>query len=182
MMIDEKRIVELLASTTTRDEGFELLVRSLREPIYWHIRRLVVCHEDAQDVMQNAFINIYRYIDGFKGESSLRTWVYKVATNESLRHLKRQRGGGESLDSREGIIEQFHAEQGVDFGSAEALFQQALLLLPEKQQVVFNLRYYEQMSYEQIAQITGRSISSLKTNYHYAYTRVKEYILKNMEE
>ncbi|MFI3323828.1 MAG: RNA polymerase sigma factor [Rikenellaceae bacterium] len=181
-MTKEKKIIELLADPTTRHEGFQQLVVQFREPIYWHIRRLVVRHEDAQDVMQECFINVYKYIDGFKGESSLKTWIYKIATNEALRHCTKKRLEMDSYDQKSRLVEMFNSEADVDFDSAQALLQKAILALPDKQRVAFNLRYFEEMNYEQIAQVTGASVATLKTNYHYAQTKIKEYLLNNMEE
>ncbi|MFI3316880.1 MAG: RNA polymerase sigma factor [Rikenellaceae bacterium] len=181
-MISEKEIIELLARPKTRDEGFRLLVTKFREPIYWHIRRLVVRHEDSEDVMQECFINIYRYIDNFKGDSSLKTWIYKIATNEALRHCTKRQLEIDSYDQKNRLVDLFTSEKSVDFDSAEAVLQKAILMLPEKQRVVFNLRYYDQMEYEQIAEVTGSSVATLKTNYHYAKTKIKEYVLNSMEE
>lgn len=181
-MINEKTIIGLLANNNTRDEGFRLLVSHFREPIYWHIRRLVVRHEDAQDVMQECFINIYKYIDNFKGDSSLKTWIYKVATNEALRHCTKNRLATDSYDQKSRLVEMFSSESGIDFDSAQAMLQRAILALPEKQRIAFNLRYFEEMSYEEIAEVTGTSVATLKTNYHYAQTKIKGYLLNNMEE
>ncbi len=181
-MINEKEIIELLAQVETRHEGFRLLLTKFREPIYWHIRRLVVKHEDAEDVMQECFINVYKYIDNFKGDSSLKTWIYKIATNEALRHCTKRQLEMDSYDQQSRLVGMFSSEKNVDFESAEAALQKAILSLPDKQRVVFNLRYYEEMNYEQIAEVTGSSVATLKTNYHYASTKIKEYILNNMEE
>ncbi|MFI3279552.1 MAG: RNA polymerase sigma factor [Rikenellaceae bacterium] len=180
--MNEKEIIELLSNIATRNEGFRLLVTKFREPIYWHIRRLVVSHEDAEDVMQECFINVYKYIDNFKGESSLKTWIYKIATNEALRLCTKKQLDMDSYDQKSRLVDLFSSEKNIDFDSAEASLQRAILSLPEKQRVVFNLRYYEEMSYEQIAEVTGSSVATLKTNYHYASGKIKEYVLKNMEE
>ncbi len=181
-MVNEKKIIALLAQETTRHEGFGVLVAQFREPIYWHIRRLVVRHEDAQDVMQECFINVYRSIDNVKGNSSLKTWIYKIATNEARRHCTKRRLEMDSYDEKSYLAALFQAEEGVDFDSAEAQLQRAVLALPDKQRIAFNLRYFEEMTYEQIAQVTQTSVATLKTNYHYAHTKIKEYLLNNMEE
>ncbi len=181
-MINEKKILELLERQESRNEGFRLLVESYREPIYWHIRRLVVRHDDAEDVMQECFINVYKYIDNFKGESSLKTWIYRIATNEALRHCTKSKLDMDSYDEKSRLVEIFSSEREIDFSSAEAMLQRAILSLSEKQRIAFNLRYFEEMSYEQIAEITGSSIATLKTNYHYASGKIKEYILNNMED
>ncbi len=177
----ENEVLRLVSSEDTLQEGFKLLMQLLREPIYWHIRRLVVRHEDAQDVMQECFINIYRYIGNFKGESSLKTWVYKIATNEALRHCTKRKLEMNSYDEKSQLINLFESEKSIDFKSAEAILQKAILSLPEKQRIVFNLRYYEDMSYDQIAAVTQSSVSTLKTNYHYASSKIKEYMFNNME-
>ncbi|MFI3327588.1 MAG: RNA polymerase sigma factor [Rikenellaceae bacterium] len=178
----EERILKLLSDDTTRHEGFEELMKSYREVLYWHIRRMVVVHEDAQDVLQECFVNVHRYIGGFKGESSLKTWLYRVATNEALRHCTKKRLETQSYDEHNALTNLFEAEKGVDFESAEAKLQKAILALTPKQRVAFNLRYYEELSYEEMALVTESSIATLKTNYHYAATKIKEYILNNMEE
>ncbi|MFI3330419.1 MAG: RNA polymerase sigma factor [Rikenellaceae bacterium] len=173
-------ILELIAKSSTRMQGFEALVIRYQEPIYWHIRRLVVSHEDAQDVMQECFINIHKYIDKFKHDSSLKTWVYKIATNEAIRHFNKNKLDLNSYDNKTKLIEVFEAEEEIDFSSMEAKLQKALLSLPEKQRVTFNLRHYEQMNYEQIAEVTSTSVATLKTNYHYAITKIKDYMLKQL--
>lgn len=167
----------MLSSDLTRHEGFRLLIESYREAIYWHIRRLVVRHDDAEDVMQECFINVYRYIDNFKGGSSLKTWIYKIATNEAIRHCTKRRLTMDSYDEKSRLVELFSSEEEVDFDSAQAMLQKAVLSLPEKQRIVFNLRYFEEMTYEQIAEVTGSSVATLKTNYHYASGKIREFII-----
>ncbi|MFR9603162.1 MAG: RNA polymerase sigma factor [Rikenellaceae bacterium] len=177
----EKEILKLLDNEDSRQEGFVRLMDLLSKPIYWHIRRLVVKHEDAEDVMQECFINVYRSIGSFKRESSLKTWIYRIATNEAIRHCKKQRLEMHSYDDNSKLINIFESESNIDFKSAEATLQKAILSLPEKQRVVFNLRYFDELSYEQIAKITDSSVSTLKTNYHYASGKIKEYVQNNME-
>lgn len=169
-------ILTLLNSTDRQQEGFVLLMERYREALYWHIRRLVVTHEDSEDVLQESFINIHRYIDRFRGDSSLKTWLYRIATNEAIRHSKRKRGFIFSYDDGSHLVELFESEEGVDFSSMEAKLQRAILALPTKQRVTFTLRYFEDMSYDEIAKITGQSVGTLKTNYHYATAKIKERI------
>ncbi|MFR9552704.1 MAG: RNA polymerase sigma factor [Rikenellaceae bacterium] len=158
-----------------------LIMELYSKPIYWHIRRMVVRHEDAEDVMQECFINVYKSIGGFKRESSLKTWIYKIATNEAIRHCKKQRLDTQSYDDKSRLVNLFESENEIDFSSAEAVLQKAILALPEKQRVVFSLRYFDELSYEQIAAVTGSSVSTLKTNFHYANTKVKEYVQNNIQ-
>ncbi len=177
----ENKILELTATQEGLQEGFQLLVELYKRPIYWHIRRLVVSHEDAEDVMQEAFISVFRHISKFKRESSLRTWVYKIATNQALTHCTKRSLDMDSYDEKSRLVELFESEPEVDHATTEALLQKAILALPERQRVAFNLRYFEEMSYEEIAQVTNSSTTTLKTNYHYAQNKIKEFIIKNME-
>ncbi len=182
MTIDkEKEIFRLLDQESTLQEGFMLIMDIYSKPIYWHIRRMVVRHEDTEDVMQECFINVYKGIGGFKRESSLKTWIYKIATNEAIRFCKKQRLDTQSYDDKSRLVNLFESEKEIDFNSAEATLQKAILSLPEKQRVVFNLRYFDELSYEQIAAVTSSSVSTLKTNYHYASTKVKEYVQNNIQ-
>ncbi|MFI3277814.1 MAG: RNA polymerase sigma factor [Rikenellaceae bacterium] len=178
---NEEKIFELIANGNGIEEGFSLLMQLYKRPLYWHIRRLVVCHEDVEDVMQEAFINIFRHIDKFKRESSLKTWIYRIATNQALTHCAKRELSTESYNEKSRLVELFRAEAEVDHQTTEALLQAAILSLPEKQRVTFNLRYYDEMSYDEIAAVTQSSVTTLKTNYHYAQSRIKEYITKKME-
>ncbi len=177
----EKEIIALLSQTKSRDVGFEALIVLYREPLYWHIRRLVVSHEDAQDILQETLINAHRYIANFRGDSSLKTWLYRIATNETSRHFRRQRIDTQSYDEHSLLVNRFRSDNQIDFESLEAKLQRAILALPAKQRVVFNLRYYDEMSYEQIAEVTESSVATLKTNYHYAVNKIKEQMLNQME-
>ena len=178
-MINETKIREAIASHP--DKGFRMLVESFQEPIYWHVRRLVVSHEDAEDVIQEVFIRIFRHLDQFREESSLSTWIYRIATNESLRFLNKQKDEVVSAqEMQEGLINKLMTSEYVDYENELAVkFQAAILKLPEKQRVVFNLRYYDDLDYESISQITGDKMETLKVNYHYAKEKIKEYIVNN---
>ncbi len=178
-MIDEDKIIRLIADPITCYEGFKLLVESYQESVYWHIRRLVVIHEDAEDIMQDSFIKIYRHIHSFKGESSLKTWIYRVVTNEVIRWYSKKKLTTESYDQSDHLIGMFNADTHVDFTQAEVLLHTAILSLPEKQRVIFNMHYFDAMSYGQISEITGSNILAVRTNYHYANEKVKKYLLKN---
>ena len=151
-----------------------------QEPIYHYIRRLVVLHEDAQDVLQEVFIQVYRHWEQFRNESSLSTWIYRIATNESLRLLnnRKNRETISTEDVQEMLIDRLRASDYIDYENELVVrFQKALLRLPEKQRVVFNLRYYDELEYEEIARILDTKVDTLKVNYHYAKEKIKEYIL-----
>lgn len=162
--------------------SFDLLVESYGERLYWHIRRIVVQHEEAEDLLQETFVRAFLLREKFRGdtESSLKAWLYKIATTLSLKALRRRRRGiFASIDSVRGdLIATF--EQECDHSADEVVIrlQQAILALPTKQRLVFNMRYYDELHFEQIAAITGDSVATLKTNYHYAAKKIKEEVKK----
>uniref|UniRef100_UPI004056E5FB RNA polymerase sigma factor n=1 Tax=Alistipes sp. TaxID=1872444 RepID=UPI004056E5FB len=161
-------------------EAFDLLIEQYGNRLYWHIRRIVVQHEEAEDVLQDTFARAYLSIGGFRGdtEGSLTAWLYRIATTLSIKALRRRKKGVfSSLDSVRGsLLATF--EQEIDPSADEILIrlQKAILALPTKQRLVFNMRYYDELSFEQIAQATGHSVSTLKTNYHYAVQKIKEQV------
>ena len=147
--------------------------------LYWHIRRLVVSHDDAEDALQETFIKIFTKADTFKGDS-LEAWCYKIATNEALMTLRRRRHTFQSLDSLSGeLADLVVAESAPDADRSSVLFQQAVLQLGTQQRIAFNLRYYDELSYGQIAAITGKSENTLRANYHYAVEKIKAYLKEN---
>ncbi len=173
-------IIKLLQNKRSKDEGFSLLMEKYKQKVYWHIRRMLVVHEDAEDVMQETFINIYRFSDKFKGESSLYTWIYRIASNECLRHFRDKKLTLDSLDdSSSEMISVLKSEVEMTEDEMLLKFKEAILTLPRKQQLVFNMRYYDEMSYEDIAQVLESSVATLKTNYHYAAEKIKSYLQKN---
>ena len=177
-MIDEKIIRETFALDAER--GFKLLMDAYQQSIYHYIRRLVVSHDDAEDVLQEVFIRVYRHWGQFREDSSLSTWIYRIATNESLRWLNRRRQEGvvSAEDVQEELMNKLKASDYIDYENELAVkFQEALLSLPEKQRLVFNLRYYDELDYEEIARILDCKIDTLKVNYHYAKEKIKEYIV-----
>lgn len=174
---DDNTLQQMLHDPRSRDEGFRKLMKQYGHALYWHIRRIVVGHDDAEDVLQETCIKVMNGIGSFKGESTLTTWLYRIATNEALQHLRRQVHLFQSIDSLgDTLAEKLQAESVLDGNELAMLFQQALLTLPTQQRIAFNLRYYDELSYEEISRITGKQVGSLKTNYHYATQRVKDYI------
>ncbi len=178
---DDAVILEMLKDPVQKDKGFVLLMDKYKEPIYWHIRRLVVSHDDAEDILQETFINVYRFEKTFRGDSKIFTWLYKISTNECSRHFKKKKN---ILQRTNTINRELSTEQsGNDMESSKAIlfkFQQAIQELPGKQKIVFNLRYYDELSYEEIAKIMNSSINSLKTNYHYASEKIKKYLIDHV--
>ena len=167
----------MLRNPQHREEGFRLLTRQYGDKLYWHIRRIVVGHDDAEDALQETFIKIYSNIESFKGEGKLSTWLYSIATHESLTLLRRQTHLFQSLDAlAPALTSKMQAETPLDAQATEVLFQEALLTLPTQQRIAFNMRYYDDMSYDEIARITGKNVNTLKTNYHFAQEKIKTYI------
>lgn len=166
---------------TDANEILATATRQYGQQLYWHIRRLVVSHDDAEDALQETFIKIFTKADGFKGdEGSLAAWFYQIATREALQLLRRRAKPFQSLDSLgESLSELVAIESAPDADRTAVLFQQALMTLPTQQRIAFNLRYYDELPYEQIARITGKSEGTLRTNYHYSVEKIKQYLKEN---
>jgi RNA polymerase sigma-70 factor, ECF subfamily len=163
---------------TDRSAGFRLLVEKYSSKLYWHIRRLVVIHDDADDALQNTFIKCWNNIDGFRSESSLFTWLYSIATNEALMLIrKRNRLSEASIDDLPGLLSlAAEGDSWFDGDEAEILLQNAILTLPEKQRTVFMLKYYDEMTYEQMSEITGTSVGALKASYFHAVKKIEKIV------
>lgn len=177
MSIDNAEIVRLIADGATRSDGIAMMVDAYTEPLYWHIRRMVVVHEDSEDILQEMWVRIFRRLGTFRGgEGELRAWIYSIATNLCLTHLRRKwRWSFVGMDGIGAKLAQSVADTAAESAeSIEARFQKAILSLPAKQRLVFNLRYYDELAYKEISEITGLSEATLKTNYHYAQQRIKE--------
>ncbi|QHL86814.1 sigma-70 family RNA polymerase sigma factor [Nibribacter ruber] len=178
----DEQILSLFKEARTKDKGFTLLMDTYSARMYWHIRRLVVTHEDAQDLLQETFINVYRHLHTFTGDSKLYTWLYRVATNECLRLLReRKRFLGSFEEISEKLIDSLQSTTAPNQEEKILVqLQEAILRLPEKQRLVFTLRYYDELPYEEISKILDSSVSSLKTNYHHASTKVKAFMLQEV--
>ncbi len=165
----------LAALAADREQGFRLLLKRFSEPIYWHIRRLVVSHDDAEDAAQECFIRVFRTLDR-RREGSLTAWIYRIATNEALRLLE-HRHEQTSIDT---AALRVAADRYVDYSDLESVkLQQAILALPPKQQLTFNLRYFDALDYDEIARITDSTPQSAKANYHNAKERIVNYMKTN---
>lgn len=179
----QEQLLEMLTDSSKREQGFRLLTKQYGEKLYWHIRRIVVTHDDAEDALQETFIKIYSGIGSFKGDGQLASWMYRIATNEALALLRKQTHIFQSVDDLGPTLTgRLQAETALDASAAEVLFQKALLTLPTQQRIAFNMRYYDEMSYEEIAAVTGKSVGTLKANYHYAVEKVKNYIKKYSQD
>lgn len=171
MTTNDKDIIRAMQEDT--EKGFRLLMRNYKEALYWHIRRLVVSHDDAQDAAQEAFIRIFRSFGQYNEANSLRAWIFRIATNEALRLIERRHADTMPID---GLFD-VQADSYVNYGDLEAVrLQKAILSLPPKQQLAFNLRYYDEMDYEEIAQIAETSAASVKASYHVAKEKIIKYM------
>lgn len=178
-MTTDKEIISAIRQDPER--GFRLLMANYKEPVYWHIRRLVVSHADAQDAAQEAFVRVFRNFCQFTEGNSFRAWIFRIATNEALRLLGRMKNAT-TLSLDEVTADMLGVKADAYFNSSDALvarLQQAILRLPAKQQLAFNLRYYDDMSYDEIAQVAGSSPATVKMNYHLAKEKIIDYMQKN---
>lgn len=176
--ITDDQILSLCHEKTKIEQGFKLLMLAYQERLYWHIRRMVFEHEDANDVIQNTFIKVYKSIHKFEGKSKLYTWLYRIATNEAITFLnKKKKKSTASLDNEEyNLGNQLKADEYFDGDEIQRKLYEALDQLPEKQKAVFNLRYFEEMSYAEMSEILGTSVGGLKASYHHAVKKIEIYL------
>lgn len=170
----------MLRSPLKRDEGFRVLVNTYKRRMYWHIRGMVLIHEDADDVLQNVFIKIFKNVQSFKGESALYTWMFRIATNEALSFLKtKAKRMSKSFEAlQQDLVEGLKSDPYFDGDQLELKLQEAIISLPEKQQLVFRMKYLQEMKYEAISEVLGTSVGSLKASYHHARKKIETQILK----
>lgn len=174
-MTDEKALIRQLQDPSTKDAAFTRLVREYQEPLYWQIRRMVLSHDDADDVLQNTLIKAWSAIDSFRQESRLQTWLFRIAINESLNHLTKKKQNL-SLDMTEGsVADMLEGDSYFDGDEVQRQFQEAISTLPDKQRTVFNLKYFEEMKYEDMSDMLGTSIGALKASYHHAVKKIFDY-------
>lgn len=170
---DEQQITQLLAEAATQRKGFELLVRGYSEQLYWMIRKIVVEHDDANDVLQNTFLKAWNGLDSFHGDSKISTWLSRIAINESLDFLRRKKQPTVSVE--EVTVSRLTADEYFDGTEAEAMLQEAIATLPDVQRTVFLLRYFDEMKYSDISQMLNTSEGALKASYHIAVKKITEY-------
>ncbi len=176
MTMDEGQLVAMLSDPSTQRKAFEQVVRQYSEPLYWQVRRIVLSHEDANDVMQNVMLKAWSNIDTFRRDSKLSTWLYRIAINESLDFVRRQKAADVvSADDSVGIANMLMADRYFDGDETEAQLQEAIAQLPEVQRTVFNLRYYDEMKYSEMSKILNTSEGALKASYHIAVKKISEF-------
>ncbi|PKB44721.1 RNA polymerase sigma-70 factor (ECF subfamily) [Cellulophaga sp. RHA19] len=180
-MITEEALVHQLKDKSSQAKAFEVLVDTYKERLYWHIRKIVLNHNDADDVLQNTFIKVFRNIDKFKGDSKLFSWIYRIATNESLSFLKTKSKmlGVTSEELQSLLLDNLQSDVYFEGDEIQLKLQKAISTLPEKQKLVFNMKYFDELKYEEISEILGTSVGGLKASYHQAVKKIENYLKSN---
>lgn len=180
-MVEETLLVSQLKDKVTQEKAFRHLVSQYKERLYWHIRRIVLNHDDADDVLQNTFIKVFRSIHNFKEESSIFSWMYRIATNEAITLLneksRKLQITQEALQDK--MIRDLKADVYFEGEEIQLKLQTAIARLPEKQRLVFNMKYYEELKYEEMSEILETSVGALKASYHHAVKKIEEYLTQN---
>jgi RNA polymerase sigma-70 factor (ECF subfamily) len=178
---NQEQFIEALLNEKTQRKAFEQLVRDFQKPLYNLIRNIVINHDDADDVLQNTFVKVFQNLKNFKGESKLFSWVYRIATNEAISHLnsKAVKYGIKSEEINQLAINNLQSDVYFDSNEINLKLQNAIAKLPEKQQLVFKMRYFEDLKYEDISDILGTSVGALKASYHLAAKKIEEFVTKN---
>ena len=181
--VTDNDIIQLYCNNR-QEEAFNGIVNAYTERLYWHVRRFLCSHEDTNDLLQDIFIKIWTALPTFRGDAKLYTWLYRIATNEVLNHLRKKRFKAlVSLESSAAIVEKIiDDDQHFNGNQLQRELHKAIQRLPDKQRVVFSLRYFDEMKYEDIADITGTSVGALKASYHHAYNKVKDEMQKVIEQ
>jgi len=178
---DEKEFIQELLNPKTQNIAFQKLLREYQRPLYNHIRNIVLNHDDTDDVLQNTFIKVFRYLKDFKGDSKLFSWMYRIATNEAITFInqKAKRNGttSEALQTR--LVDNLKADVYFDGNEIQIKLQKAVALLPQKQQLVFKMKYYEELKYEEKSEILGTSVGALKASYHHAVKKIEDFVKNN---
>lgn len=177
----DQELLALFKDPETKERAFTAIIKKYQEKLYWHIRRMVISHEDTDDVLQNMFIKVWKGLDNFREDSQLYTWLYRIASNESLTFLAQQkkRSSVSLSDDENGLSNKLKSDTNFDANKLEWKLQLAIQSLPEKQRIVFNLRYYDEMPYEEMSHVLETSEGALKASYHHAAKKVENFILNN---
>ncbi len=179
--LDDQELLQSFKDPATREKAFTGIIKKYQEKLYWHVRRMLVDHEDTNDVLQNMFIKVWKGLQNFREDSQLYTWLYRIATNESLTFLSQQkkRSSVSLSDVESGLSNKLKSDTNFDANKLEWKLQLGIQNLPEKQRLVFNLRYYDEMPYEEMSKILDTSEGALKASYHHAAKKIEEFILNN---
>ena len=180
MQVEDSEILTKFAQENTRDEAFRLLLTKYQQKVYWHIRRMVISHDDTDDLVQDVFLKVWKSLSNFRNDSQLYTWLYRIATNESITFLKRKKiRNSVSIDDDDGknMVKTLAESPYFDGDKAQMKLQKALLTLPEKQMLVFNMKYFDDLKYEDISEILGTSVGALKASFHIAVKKIEQQLL-----
>ncbi len=182
-MINESTLVEHLQNVQTKEQAFRILVQEYKERLYWHIRKIVISHDDADDVLQNTFIKVFKGIDNFKQDSKLYSWMYRIATNESITFLnKRAKERNTDIAKiKQDLVASLRSDNWFTGEEIQLILQKAIATLPEKQQLVFNMKYFDEMKYDEISEIVNTSVGALKASYFHAVKKIKTYVETNTD-
>lgn len=177
---DDQQILEEFSSPVTREAAFNQLVVKYQERLYWHIRNMVLDHDDADDVLQNTLVKVWKSLEKFRSDSGLYTWLYRIATNESLSFLKqKKRNSASTLDIESEMSLKLEADPWFNGDEIQLKLQKAILELPKKQALVFNMKYFEEMKYEEMSEILGTSVGALKASYHHAVKKLESKLVED---
>lgn len=178
MLVAEAQLIEELKAPKTQDQAFRKLMTEYKERLYWHIRKIVISHDDADDVLQNTFIKVYKNIGNFKAESKLFSWMYRIATNEAITFInKRARENNVDFNEMQyKLAENLEADVYFNGDEMQVKLQKAIATLPQKQQLVFNMRYFEEMKYDAMSEILETSVGALKASYHHAVKKIERFL------
>ncbi len=179
--MEEKEFILKLLNPKTQNNAFQKLLFDYKRPLYNHIRNIVLDHDDANDVLQNTFIKVYQNLNKFKGESKLYSWIYRIATNESITFInkKAKLGGTSSSELKSKMVDNLEADSHFDGNDIQLKLQKAIHTLPEKQQLVFKMRYFEEIKYDEVSVILGTSVGALKASYHLAVKKIEIIMTKD---
>lgn len=172
--LTDEEILKAFGNSATRHKAFEWLLDKYQKKTYWHIRRIVISHDDADDVCQNTLIKVWQHLDEFRADSKLYTWIFRIATNEALTFLNKKKNNQSLEDTPPELFEHLTNSQYFDGNRGELKLQEAILKLPEKQRLVFNMKYFDQVKYEEMSEILGTSVGALKASYHHAVKKIED--------
>ncbi|WP_299159775.1 RNA polymerase sigma factor [uncultured Tenacibaculum sp.] len=177
-MTDEITLIEQLQDLKTREVAFKHLISQYKERLYWHIRKIVISHDDADDVLQNTFIKIFKNINNFKRDSKLYSWMYRIATNESITFInkKAKEKNIDITDYQHQLVSNLDSDNWFSGDEIQLILQKAIATLPQKQQLVFNMKYFDEMKYNQISEVLETSVGALKASYHIAVKKIEQFI------
>jgi len=180
-LVEEQSLVSALQSTDEKEQAFKILVTQYKERLYWQIRKIVLDHDDTDDVLQNTFIKVFRNIDSFKADSKLYTWMYRIATNEAITFVNKRakRANISSQEVQESIISKLETDVYFEGDQIQLQLQKAITTLPQKQRLIFNMKYFDEHTFDQLSEILETSVGGLKSSYHIAVKKIKAYLHDN---